>query len=59
MKQQFPWARLMHLGLAELKLPPGEFWSTTLRELSAAVRAPGEPATRETLEQLMKRFPDT
>jgi uncharacterized phage protein (TIGR02216 family) len=49
----------MHLGLGELQLAPDEFWNATLRELSVAVRAPGEAASREALDELMKRFPDT
>jgi uncharacterized phage protein (TIGR02216 family) len=58
MSEAFPWARLMNVGLGELRLSPSEFWNATLRELSVAVRTPGEPASRETLEELMKRFPD-
>lgn len=56
--EPFPWARIMHLGLGVLRLPPEQFWRSTLRELAAAFpqRPPGLDQTA--LEQLMKEFPD-
>jgi uncharacterized phage protein (TIGR02216 family) len=57
MSERFPWARLMRLGLGELRLAPREFWSMTLKELAAALPVPAALA-REDLDRLMKRFPD-
>ncbi|WP_421929249.1 rcc01693 family protein [Neoaquamicrobium sediminum] len=62
--RQFPWDRLIAIGLGRLRLSPHDFWSMTPRELacvlrglnaaSGAVSAPG----RQTLDSLMNRFPD-
>jgi len=57
MMSGFPWARLMQLGLAELRLAPRDFWSMTLKELNAALRQAG-PLSRRDLDFLMERFPD-
>jgi uncharacterized phage protein (TIGR02216 family) len=32
----FPWGSLMRSGLGELRLPPAQFWTMTLKELAAA-----------------------
>jgi uncharacterized phage protein (TIGR02216 family) len=52
----------MHVGFAELKLSPAQFWSMTPRELQAAL-APlhasvAAAPTRSSLAALMSRFPD-
>ncbi len=58
----FPWQRLMNWGLRELRLPPHEFWRSTLRELVPASRFP--PGTlhgaelRQKLDDMMKDWPD-
>lgn len=60
--QPFPWARAIGLGLGVLRLAPAHFWSMTPRELALALRAIGiggdAPPGRDTLNELMKRFPD-
>jgi uncharacterized phage protein (TIGR02216 family) len=53
----FPWARLMQLGLAELRLAPADFWSMTLKELNA-VLPQAKPMSRSDLDFLMERFPN-
>jgi uncharacterized phage protein (TIGR02216 family) len=58
MRERFPWARMMQLGLGVLKLSPAEFWAATPREIAAAF-ATGEPMTRGSLDELMKSFPDS
>jgi uncharacterized phage protein (TIGR02216 family) len=47
----FPWEKLMHLGLGQLRLPPHTFWSMTLKELSAALGR--KPLDVKALRQLM------
>jgi uncharacterized phage protein (TIGR02216 family) len=58
----FPWARAIGLGLGVLKLAPDDFWNMTPREFAFALREIGiggeAPPGRDTLTQLMKRFPD-
>jgi uncharacterized phage protein (TIGR02216 family) len=58
----FPWARAIGLGIGVLKLSPKDFWTMTPRELAYALRELGfggdAPPGRNTLDQLMKRFPD-
>ena len=59
-----PWAHLMRLGLGVLKLPPNQFWQTTLRELKCTIdgamgKEEGKLMPRETFEKLMTMFPDT
>ena len=57
MNDRFPWARLMQLGFAELRLAPPDFWSMTLKELNAALPR-AHPMSRSDLNVLMERFPD-
>jgi uncharacterized phage protein (TIGR02216 family) len=57
----FPWEEAIGFGLCVLKLSPDAFWRMTPRELALAIRATrggGEPLTRTTLNELLKRFPD-
>lgn len=58
----FPWAEAMGFGLGVLRLSPREFWGMTPRELAAAFEALSGrrvlPPARETLDELMERFPD-
>jgi uncharacterized phage protein (TIGR02216 family) len=60
--QPFPWARAIGLGLGVLRLSPRDFWAMTPRELAFALRERGvggdAPPDHDTLQQLMKRFPD-
>jgi len=55
-------ARLAGLAGALLGWRPEEFWRATPAELAAVLGTlagpSGEPAGREELERLMKRFPD-
>jgi uncharacterized phage protein (TIGR02216 family) len=51
----------MHLGLGVLRLPPGDFWQMTLKELSAAIAVPHSCETmmdHAGLDALMRVFPD-
>jgi len=54
----------MAAGLGLLRLTPAAFWSTTPKELEAALRGllgPSlcdEPLPRTTLTRLMSRYPD-
>jgi uncharacterized phage protein (TIGR02216 family) len=52
----------MAFGLGVLRLSPREFWSMTPRELFCAAQAVygrgGAAPCRETLDQLMRLFPD-
>ncbi|MDM9629083.1 phage tail assembly chaperone [Rhizobium sp. S152] len=57
----FPWARVLHVGLCLLRLPPMQFWAMTPREFHAAAGglAPrGTAVSRADLDGLMARFPD-
>lgn len=58
-QEEFPWRRLMELGLGVLRLPPAAFWAATPREIAAAfpARTANAPA-RNGLEHLMMQFPD-
>lgn len=58
MAERFPWPRLMALGLGTLSWPPQQFWRSTLREISAALGTGQLPLQRDTLNDLMQRFPD-
>jgi uncharacterized phage protein (TIGR02216 family) len=58
MSEAFPWARIMHLGLGILRLPPEQFWRSTLRELATALPPSMHGLDRTMLEQLMKDHPD-
>jgi uncharacterized phage protein (TIGR02216 family) len=59
---KFPWARLMRLGLHDLKLSPHEFWRSTLRELCSAAGPVSPPAgmavLRQNLAHMMELYPD-
>jgi uncharacterized phage protein (TIGR02216 family) len=52
----------MQFGFGILRLSPDEFWAMTPRELGTAFNAihPGGTRTfdRQTMEELMKKFPD-
>jgi uncharacterized phage protein (TIGR02216 family) len=57
----FPWKEAIGFGLGVLKLSPDAFWRMTPRELAYAIealRGGGKPLARETLRDLMKRYPD-
>ncbi|MCF6303512.1 MAG: phage tail assembly chaperone [Devosiaceae bacterium] len=60
----FPWDNVMKFGLGTLGLAPGDFWTMTPRELSAAYDAIVQnsqskaPIVRHELTGLMARFPD-
>lgn len=62
MTRPFPWDEAIGFGLGILKLPPEAFWKMTPRELALAIRAvtgrSGVPLARDTLDALMRRFPD-
>lgn len=51
----------MAFGFGVLRLSSNAFWQLTPRELAAAVRAlfgEAAPVSRETLNELLARFPD-
>lgn len=54
------WPALMRLGINQLRLPPAEFWRLTPIEflLLAGHQNSAAPTTRETLDQLVRAFPD-
>ena len=60
----FPWREAMAFGLGVLKLPSGDFWAMTPRELAAALsgalphRIDMAPLSRPDLRALMQQFPD-
>lgn len=58
--KRIAWHRLMRLGLVQLGLRPGEFWSLTPAELMlmAGGGTGQEALTRAGLEALAARFPD-
>jgi uncharacterized phage protein (TIGR02216 family) len=59
----FPWNEAIGFGLGVLRLSPDAFWRMTPRELACAIRAvtgaTGAPFDRASLNQLMRKFPDT
>ena len=57
-RPNFPWGRIMHLGMGHLRLSPPEFWRSTLREITSAMGLPPRPVLRQTLNQLMEQYPD-
>jgi uncharacterized phage protein (TIGR02216 family) len=57
-REGFPWARVMRLGLGELRLPPDAFWRMSLRELVAAFELPSQGLQRRDLNELMQAWPD-
>ncbi|WP_082520060.1 rcc01693 family protein [Rhizobium sp. Root1220] len=58
----FPWARVLHIGLCLLRLPPSTLWAMTPVEFHAASGGlvPRDPiaVTRAELGDLMAQFPD-
>ncbi|WP_112943723.1 MULTISPECIES: rcc01693 family protein [unclassified Rhizobium] len=57
----FPWARVLHVGLCLLRLPPQSFWAMTPVEFHAAaggLSPPRAAVSRADLDGLMARFPD-
>jgi uncharacterized phage protein (TIGR02216 family) len=60
--RQFPWDRLIALGLGLLRLSPRDFWAMTPRELAHVLRAFGAGETdapsRSHLGAMMAIFPD-
>lgn len=61
MMGSLPWAALMQVGLATLRLPPDAFWAMTPREFAAAAGVPGRwsaPLDRDGLTRLMALHPD-
>jgi uncharacterized phage protein (TIGR02216 family) len=60
--EPFPWKRAIGIGLGVLRLSPDSFWRMTPRELALAIEARsgrgGEPLSRGSLLELMKRYPD-
>jgi uncharacterized phage protein (TIGR02216 family) len=57
-REQFPWARVMQLGLGTLRLHPDAFWRMTLRELVASFAVADAGFERSTLQRLMQEWPD-
>lgn len=58
--KRIDWPRLIHLGLVDLRLRPGEFWELTPAELLllAGHGARRDALTRAGLAELIARFPD-
>jgi uncharacterized phage protein (TIGR02216 family) len=59
--QPFPWKQAIGFGLGTLRLSPDQFWRMTPRELAYAIETVSRkaaPLDRESLTQLMKRYPD-
>lgn len=57
----FPWVEAMRLGFGVMRLSSRDFWGLTPRELAAAFGVGvgrGTPPSRESLVELMRRFPD-
>lgn len=54
------WPALMRLGVGRLRLPPAEFWRLTPIEFLLLIgrQSSAAPTTRETLDQLVRTFPD-
>ena len=59
---QFPWDRLIGIGLGLLRLSPRDFWAMTPREFAHVLRTLGGAASdapgRSGLQALMTMFPD-
>lgn len=59
---RFPWPDAMALAFGHYRLSPAEFWALTPRELLALAEAAGwgagETLSRQTLDDLMTRYPD-
>ena len=54
------WGDLLRLALQKLRLRPDEFWALTPAELALMLGLAGGSGsmTRESLQDLMARFPD-
>ncbi len=55
------WARLMRLGLVEMRMRPAAFWALTPAELMFLATGGGEAAPRMDragLDALLTRYPD-
>lgn len=52
------WPNLIRFGVGVLRLPPDAFWALTPRELRALLGS-AQTIDRDTLDELMTRFPDT
>jgi uncharacterized phage protein (TIGR02216 family) len=48
----------MQLGLGVLRLAPEDFWTMSLRELTATLGPTTQKLSRSDLDDLMKRYPD-
>lgn len=62
-QSNFPWQRIMELGLGYLRLSPTRFWAMTPKELHAATTGISggnecSPLTRSGINQLINEFPD-
>ncbi|WP_415019329.1 phage tail assembly chaperone [Aestuariivirga sp.] len=57
-RARFPWRRVMMRGLHDLRLAPSEFWRSTLRELVPVAGSPSPQGLRQSLTDLMARWPD-
>ena len=57
-RENFPWGRLMQLGIASLGIAPQEFWRCTLREIISALGPATRPLQRQNLDELMSEWPD-
>lgn len=62
MPDTFPWREAISFGLGRLRLPVAAFWSMTPRELALAMEGftgrIGGPLARQSLDDLMNRYPD-
>lgn len=64
--EPFPWAAVMAFGFGHLRLSPQAFWSMSLPEIAAAMRAHasplglghGVPMSRTDFDALQMTFPD-
>lgn len=56
----FDWAAMMRIGLHQLRLTPGEFWSLTPLEFLVLLGLEGgpPPMARARLEELSRAYPD-
>lgn len=59
MTERFPWARMMQMGLGQLRLSPTEFWRSSPREIAGAFGVSPHPEMlRQKLEAMMIEHPD-
>ena len=58
-REQFPWRRMMELGLGTLRLSPRDFWAATPREIAAAFGTASQTSlSRFEFDDLTRKFPD-